>query len=111
MVLLAGVATRDITKHEAMMPTFNALDSYEVAGTAQSVVGTAEPDSVACPVMAKALVLRSTTSPVETVAIVTLDVVAIDNLPTLVAKEASAEYSKQLAPQLHNLHRTRRHHS
>lgn len=35
-----------------------------------------------------------------------LDVVAIDNLPTLVAKEASAEYSKQLAPQLHNLHRS-----
>lgn len=36
-----------------------------------------------------------------------MDVVAIDNLPTLIAKEAATEYSQQLVHQLLNLNKTR----
>jgi hypothetical protein len=70
MTLLAGVATRDITKRESKTSAFNALD--------QAVECTEiDPESLACPVMAKALVLRGSG---EAVAIVTLDVVAIGSI-------------------------------
>jgi hypothetical protein len=68
--LLAGVATRDITKREAKTSAFNALDQ---AAECSEV----DPESLACPVMAKALVLRGAD---EAVAIVTLDVVAIGSI-------------------------------
>ena len=71
-MLLAGVAARDITKRDAKMPAFNALGSFEAAGPA------APPESTACPVMAKALVLRSADE--CAVAIMTLDVVAIGSI-------------------------------
>ena len=64
--LLAGAAKRDITKVEAKTSAFDALDRYACT--------ECQPESAACPVFAKALVLRCGD---QTVAIVTLDVVAL----------------------------------
>lgn len=85
--MLAGVATRDITKLEAKTSAYNALDQ---ASSAERV----HAESIECPVMAKALVLREQE---DSVAIVTLDVVAIgsighvsdDFLPRFRARAAS----------------------
>ena len=76
--LRAGAAKRNVTKLEAKTSAFDSLDGYQH-------VDAVSPESTACPVFAKALVLQGgcaagTGGQPQTVAFVTLDVVAIGSI-------------------------------